>query len=468
MIKNIIRVTLSNITSIISGVLVGFLIPKILSVEDYGYYKTFMLYVSYLGICSFGIIDGIVLKYGAKDYEELDTRKFRAYFRWYLIIHVCIALFLIISSVLFQDRNYSTICILLGMNLIAVNLTGYFQQISQITQRFKEYSIRKILQSAFNVIFVLLLFALYIKGIEINYLVYSIGIILINYLLVCWYIYTYRNIIFGEASTFRDTKFDILGLMRIGFPLLVANLCSTLIVTLDRQFVNLLFSTNDYAVYAFAYSMLSLVTTATSAVSTVLYPMLKRLNEEEFKRNYDLFLSTVTVFVFGLVLVYFPLTIFVNWFLPKYQVSLEIFRIIIPGIAISSSITVLMHNYYKTLQLNIIYFRKSVFILIFSAVANICAYKMCGTMQSISMASVLTIIFWYIFVDAGLKKVCISNTFKNVSYIIINLIAFYCSSALPNVFLGITAYFVSYLVIAILFYKENLKYLFKQKRRKEA
>lgn len=65
-IKSVSQVILSNLTTIVSGVLVGFLLPKIMSVESYGWYKTFTLYSSYLGFFGLGIIDGIVLKYGEK------------------------------------------------------------------------------------------------------------------------------------------------------------------------------------------------------------------------------------------------------------------------------------------------------------------------------------------------------------------------------------------------------------------
>ena len=138
-------------------------------------------------------------------------------------------------------------------------------------------------------------------------------------------------------------------LLKIGFPLLFANLCATLILTLDRQFVNILFDTSTYAVYAFAYNMLSLVTVATSAIATVLYPTLKRSTKESMVENYPRLIALMLLLVFAANAVYFPLCWFVKWFLPKYNDSLVIFRIIFPGLAISSAVTVVMHNYYKVL-----------------------------------------------------------------------------------------------------------------------
>lgn len=80
-LKSIIGVALSNCTTIVSGLVVGFLIPKILSIEDYGMYKTFSLYTTYIGFFSMGIIDGIVLDYGGKDYGQLKRSKFRSFFQ---------------------------------------------------------------------------------------------------------------------------------------------------------------------------------------------------------------------------------------------------------------------------------------------------------------------------------------------------------------------------------------------------
>ena len=80
-LKNIVFVALSNCSTIVSGIVVGFLIPKILSVYGYGMYKTFTLYTTYIGFFSLGIIDGIVLDYGGFNYDELNCEKFRSFFK---------------------------------------------------------------------------------------------------------------------------------------------------------------------------------------------------------------------------------------------------------------------------------------------------------------------------------------------------------------------------------------------------
>ena len=408
-VKNIIGVTVGNISTIAAGIVVGFLLPKILPIEDYGWYKTFTLYMTYVGFFSLGIIDGIVLKYGGYDYDELDKAHFRSFFKWYLLVHVFFACCVNLISILLDDSNLRIILLFISVNMIAVNMTGYFQQISQITRRFKEYSLRKIIQSILNISVVAILYGAYrIHG-------------------------------------------------RTGFPLLFANLCSTLILTLDRQFVSILFETTVYAKYAFAYNMLSLVTVATSAMSTVLYPTLKRTTREMMRGNYSLLISMVSIIVFGALMAYFPLCLFVTWFLPKYEESLIIFRIVFPGLALSSPITVIMHNFYKAEEKNLLYFKKSVVVLLVSAAANAVAYVIFHSTRAISVASIITMVFWYFFVESYFYREYSCSGVKNAVYIATMMLAFYSVSAIDNYYIGFGTYAAAFMIVTIVMFKSSFK-----------
>lgn len=452
-IKNIFMVALSDFSTIFSGVLIGFILPKIMSVENYGYYKTFTLYCTYTGLFSLGIIDGIVLKFGEKDYEDLNRRKFRSYFKWYLAIHIIFCCIFIGIGINVNSAEYRDILIFLGMYIIAGNITGYFQQLSQITQRFKEYSVRKLLQSIFNIALICGLYILFLNGYEIDYKIYIFLWVIINILLSIWYMFTYRDIIFGASKSCEDTAGEIVKLIQNGVPLLFANLCSTLILTLDSQFVSVLFDTRTYAIYAFAYNLLSLVTVATSAISTVLFPAMKRTDKQNLNHNYSKMVSIILILIFGIIAIYFPLCIFIKWFLPQYTGSLIIFRVIFPGIAISSAVTVIMHNYYKVSGKNFLYFKKSFITLIISAIANIIAYRLFRTSVSISVASIVTMVFWYIFVDSYFTKNKKCNPTQNLIYILGMLIIFYSISSMKNSYSSCVIYCIMYIVFTAIMFK---------------
>lgn len=454
-LKSIIGVLFSNVATIVSGIIVGFIIPKVLTVEGYGFYKTFTLYITYTGMFSMGIIDGIVLHYGCYDYKDYNNKLFRSFFRWYLLIHAVWATALVLLAFLCNGSDYQIIIIMIAIYMVFANVVGYFQQISQITQRFKEYSIAKGLQSALKILCGLILVVIYVYTRNtVDYKIYT-GLMTGEFVVIATgYIYIYRNIIFGHSYPIKETKQQVLGLAKIGIPLMIANLCSTLILTLDRQFVNILFSNVEYAVYAFAYNLLSLITVATSAVSTVLYPILKRTTVDTLEKNYSDLISAILVFVYGTLIVYFPLCQFITWFLPKYSGSLLIFRVIFPGLAICSAITVVMHNYYKTLGINTMYFRKSLLVLVISGIANTVAYLIFKTTVSISVASLATMIFWYLYVEQFFVEKYNYSRKKNFVYLLVMMCGFYAITCVHNLIISGIIYIVIYTVITVLFQKD--------------
>lgn len=458
-IKNIIGVSISNVATIVAGIIIGFVIPKVTEVEGYGFYKTFTLYVAYAGMFSIGIIDGIVLEYGGVDYQDYNRPFFRSIFKWYSLIHLFWALILVAISIAFHDVNYSFIIIMIAIYMYFGNMVGYFQQISQITQRFKEYSTAKMIQSGMKILGGLIMVAIYFVTKKlVDYRLYVVLSTLGFVIVTIGYLFIYRQIVFGEADSLSSTKGHVIKLAKIGFPLLVANLCSTLILTLDRQFVNLLFPNSEYAVYAFAYNMLSLVTVATSAVSTVLYPILKRTTSDTLEKNYSNLISIMLVFVYGALLAYFPLCKFISWFLPKYTSSLPVFRVIFPGLAISSAVHVIMHNYYKTLGKNIIYFRKSIVTLLFSAAANGIAYYIFGTTISISAASIVTMIIWYLYVEQFFVKNYGYKRWGNFAYMVVMMGTFYLITMIDNWIVAGLIYLAVFMVISLLMERKVLSF----------
>lgn len=463
-IKDIIRVSISNIIKLMSGVLVGLLLPKIIGVTDYGFYKTYTLYIHYVGLFHFGISDGIYLLYGDKYFDQLDRGKFRFYSRLFICIEAVLSLILICVSwsFLYGENRFIFSCV--AAYLLANNVTGYYQMISQITGRFKELSRRNVLQSTLISITVLAMYVLHrFTSMSFTYRPYTAIYTIMIALLAVWYLYTYREITFGDSVCIKDNWRDIIHFIKIGFPLTVANLCSTLVLSLDRQFVNVLFDTDTYAVYAFAYNMLALVTTAVSAISTVLYPRLKRASAQTLTENYSELVGTIASIVSVSLSIYFPLFLFVNWFLPKYSESLPIFRIIFPGLIISSVITIIMHNYYKVIGINNKFFIKSLCTLIVSGVANYIAYKAFGNTASISIASIITMMFWYLCVEYYFVRKYNVKWKRNLIYILIIMILFYSITALDNKIFALVLYVAGSCLLTFIFYKERIMKIIKSK-----
>ena len=69
-------VLMSQIVVLIISVIRTLIVPKFLTVEDYGYWQTYLLYISYISILCLGFNDGIYLKYAKLGKEGLEKRNF--------------------------------------------------------------------------------------------------------------------------------------------------------------------------------------------------------------------------------------------------------------------------------------------------------------------------------------------------------------------------------------------------------
>ena len=143
---NIIKVALSNVTTILAGVVAGFLLPKIIGVTNYGYYKTFSLYISYVSIFQFGIMEGIYLKFGGIDYDQLDKKLFRFYSQFLVLLEFFTSIFFVIISLLVFNNDYQFIfvCVslfacLFGERSRFVRESGFFFYLSIIPQNIVSY-----------------------------------------------------------------------------------------------------------------------------------------------------------------------------------------------------------------------------------------------------------------------------------------------------------------------------------------
>ena len=73
----IISITVQLISMAVSFLLT-LIVPKFIDEYQYAYWQTYVMYVGYVGILHFGLLDGIVLRYSQYDYEELDKARIRS------------------------------------------------------------------------------------------------------------------------------------------------------------------------------------------------------------------------------------------------------------------------------------------------------------------------------------------------------------------------------------------------------
>lgn len=465
--KDLILVIISNGVKLLSSVLTVFFIPLIFSQQDYGYYKLFLLYISYVGIFHFGFMDGIYLYYAGKNYEDLEKATFRTYTKFITILQGIIAL-IVLGISLFLNGDRQLIVILVGLNLIALNLTTYYQFISQITQRFKEFAVRNIIYTVFNVALIGSFYLLQIN----DYKLFLKLIVLINFILLLWYVFSYRDITFGKSNKFKKENKNIMLMYKLGIVLLLSNLVVSFFSTIPRQFVEILYPVEIYpeifSNFSFAYTLMGFTGVFLSAISLVIYPTLRKSNKEELKKRYNQLNSFVIVLVFILIAAYFPMNYIVKWILPEYKVALTIFFVLAPGIAISSAASVIMHNYYKSLDMNKEFL---VIGIINLGVLTLLIYLLFIFVSKgillIAVATVVAQLIWYLSLDLYLNKMYKNISLKNILFILVAGTIFYLTSYIDKLLLAFVIYMLVIIIVILIFYSKEIYFIYSERKSKK-
>ena len=79
--KNIGLSIIAQIISLAVSFVMNLILPKFISEYQYALWQTYLLYIGYVGILHFGLLDGIVLRYSQYDYGELDKPRIRSQFK---------------------------------------------------------------------------------------------------------------------------------------------------------------------------------------------------------------------------------------------------------------------------------------------------------------------------------------------------------------------------------------------------
>ena len=132
---------MANIITMLISVIMTLFLPKILGVKEYSYWQLYLFYGTYAMYSSLGWCDGLYLKYGGKEYDNLNPKMISSQF-WYLAIYETL-FSVILSSVLlfFVEGIDKRFVIILTFVSTAINILRYMlQYILQATNRIKEYS----------------------------------------------------------------------------------------------------------------------------------------------------------------------------------------------------------------------------------------------------------------------------------------------------------------------------------------
>ncbi|QGS37376.1 hypothetical protein FOB80_07755 [Aerococcus viridans] len=363
LIKNFSYSLSANFISLLISSLVVLVVPKLIGVEQYGFWQIYIFYSSYVGFLHFGWNDGIYLRYGGEDYEKLNKANFFSQFYSLLFSQLLVAISLIASSFIFiQNFDRKFILTMIAIQVLIVNTRLMLLYILQATNRIKEYSLNTILD---RIVYLILIITLLVLGIDNYYLLIfadligkSIGLI--------YAMYVSRDIVFRKLADFSNVYTEARDNINSGIKLMLSNIANTLIIGIVRFGIERNWSVSIFGKISLSLSVSNMFMVFLNALGMVIYPILRRINHSSLVKAYSIMRDFLMTFALGMLIFYMPVKVVLSLWLPQYAVSLNYLGMLLPIVIYESKMSLLINTYMKALRLENVMLKFNTFTMIIS------------------------------------------------------------------------------------------------------
>jgi O-antigen/teichoic acid export membrane protein len=383
-IKNFSYTLSSNLISMIISTIVILIVPKLIGVEDYGYWQLYLFYSSYVGFLHFGWNDGIYLRYGGKEYKELNKELFFSQFWMLIIFQVVIGVVIIgVSTAFSSDENRLFIFKMTALCMLIVNVRLMLMYILEGTNRIKEYAQITMMERVLYCCLILLFILIGIRQYKLLIIADIIG----KLITLAYSTYCCRDIVFNKVSTFYLNVRETVKNVSVGIKLMFANIASMFIIGVVRFGVERTWDVSTFGKVSLVMSVSSLMMVFINAVGIIMFPVLRRTNEDKLPMFYTTMRNFLMVPLLGLLVAYYPLKVILPAWLPQYTESLRYMALLFPMCIYEGKMALLINTYLKTL-------RKEKLMLAIN-------------LASVVLSIILTILFTIVFKNLSLAIVSI-------------------------------------------------------------
>jgi O-antigen/teichoic acid export membrane protein len=379
------------------NVAVVFVVPKLLSVGDYGYWRLFGLYAGYVGFLHFGFADGALLRWAGRPLDEFhhEIRPAVKYLFWQ---HVIVLVPLGALAVLVLPGMLRFVAIAVAVCAPLCNITSTLQFGLQGARVFRPVAISTVVAPA-----VFLGLVLFWTSRWPSQSREVIGLFLLACCVPLAFLLVWTNPWSGPRREIAVKKFAK-DCLQCGWPIVMANTGMNLIQYSDRLAVSWAATIQNFAQYSLAASAMAVPITAIQACSKVFFSHLAGVTQDGRVRIYGISSRSLLLAWVILLPYYFALDMFVRRFLPKYIPSLGYARVLLLGIPFLAAIQILQMSYAFLNGMQKHFLSRTVMVLAVSLGLTSLAAFQAGSLGIVAGVQVAILCSWWFFNEWTLRN----------------------------------------------------------------
>lgn len=364
--KNTAIAFIAQGTSLMLSIIQSLLVPRLLGVEQYGYWQLFIFYASYVGFFHLGLNDGVYLIHGGEDRGVIDKESIKSQFVILVVFQIMFAVLLLVVAThgtVKGERLFVLCCT--AVYLVIQNAAWFLMYLLQAMNETRISSYSTIVN---RLSFLIPLFALlFVKSSSFKPFAISYIISALLQLLYCaWHC---RDILCSRLLSLRYDLTLALESIRVGSKLMLANIASTLSIGVLRMAIDITWGITTFGKLSFSLSLVNFFLAFVSQAAMVLFPALRQCEDNEIRSFYIDASNLLGLLFPAIYLFYFPMVFLLSMWLPAYVDSLRYFAWLIPICVFDSKMNITCTTLFKVK-------RKETVLLVVNVATTLCCAVM--------------------------------------------------------------------------------------------
>lgn len=419
--KNFSYTLTSNTVSMVISAIVILIIPKLIGLEEYGYWQLYLFYSSYVGFLHFGWNEGIYLRYGGKTYKELDKRLFFSQFHMFVAFQLILTIiFLFISYIFISDEDRAYILCMTAFSMLITNVSYMLIYILQGTNRIKEFAKVTILDRIIYCCLIIIFLSLGIRDYQYFILADLVG----RFLGLLYAMYFCKEIVFNKISTFYFSFNETIKNITVGIKLLFASIASMLIIGVVRFGIERSWSVAVFGKISLILSISNFLMMFINAIGLVMFPVLRRTSKENLHNIYATMRSLLMAILLGSLIFYYPMKLIFTAWLPDYADSLTYMAILFPMLVFEGKTALLINTFFKTMRLEKLMFKINIISLVLSMLLTFISTIIIKDLTLTILSIIITLAFRSTLGEIYLSKMLGIKFRKDIVFEIFIVVAF--------------------------------------------
>ena len=326
------------------SIITTLLVPKVLGVEQFGYWQLFIFYSTYVGFFHFGLNDGVYLINGGLPRGVINKRAVNSQFIAGTAIQFALGLgilLFVVASDPGPERSFVLSCVALYM--VVKNAALYLGYVFQAMNETRLYSISCILERVCFAVPLALMLLLRFRSFE-GYVLAFLFASTVQLFFCAWFA---RDFFRSGIEAPRVALDEAWRSVQVGIKLMLANIASQLVLGVARFAIDAEWGIEAFGKLSLAISMVNFFLAFVTQASMVLFPALRQGGEGDQRRFYVVTRDMMSLFFPIAYSLYFPMRWILSMWLPAYADSFAFLVWLLPICVFDSRMNICCTTLFK-------------------------------------------------------------------------------------------------------------------------